>query len=206
MKKNAFSLIELIFSIVVIGIALLSIPAIMSVINRSAEATVQTKGYYHALAQMGVIISKPWDENNTDDWDEANVVYILQTGDEGLEICSRSSIYAEEYRRQCDKNNGNASLTLGLEGTSYNDLDDFNGNTDNDNIEGFRLQIAVTYEDNETVSTNNYKIPSAANPTGTTDIKEVTITLTDDTSDTKAYLRYYGFNIGYDKLLTKEQN
>ncbi|MFW6308320.1 MAG: type II secretion system protein, partial [Campylobacterales bacterium] len=44
--ERAFTLLELIVGIVVIGIAFLSIPAIMTVMNYSSEATVDNKGYY----------------------------------------------------------------------------------------------------------------------------------------------------------------
>lgn len=214
MKRRAFSFLELIFSIVIMGISFLSIPTIMVVMNRSTEATVDTKGYYHALAQMGIVMSKAWDENNVDDWDASNVVYILDTG---TTTCNddRNGTYEQAHRRQCD-NNGTvqrtstfaASLlnTFGKDGdlTNYNDIDDFHG-AGQPGVEGnFDVNVSVGYVGYNQPQPNIFTIPQASGG-GTTDIKQVSVRVTNEATGMDATLNYYGFNIGYDKLLTKEQ-
>lgn len=205
MKRRAFSLLELIFSIVIMGISFLSIPTIMVVMNRSTEATVDTKGYYHALAQMGIVMSKAWDEANVDDWNASNVVYILDTS---VSVCNRQGIYPQAHRRQCDGGKtltSVASTTLGSEGGDFDDIDDFHGA--GQPVEDFNVSVSVSYVDiNGMLATdNNFYIPSGNNPTGTTDIKRVSVNVANEATGMDATLNYYGFNIGYDKLLTKEQ-
>jgi len=219
-NKRAFSLVELIFSIVIIGISFLSIPTIMTVISRSTEATVDTKGYYHALAQMGIILSKSWDENNVDDWDEANVVYILDTDDNNLDTdCNgtKLGLYQDsEYRRQCEENNSsnpNASLssTFGTADDgeiSFDDLDDFDGGTQT--VENFKIDIGVAYVDSNpqdlSTTTTEFNIPIGVSSGTTSNIKEVNVTISNtNNNEVLGTIKYYGFNIGYDRLLTKEQ-
>ncbi|MFP4333739.1 MAG: type II secretion system protein [Campylobacterales bacterium] len=212
--KRAFTLLELIVGIVVIGIAFLSIPAIMTVMNYSSEATVDNKGYYHGLAQMSVIMSKEWDENNTDDWKEANVVYIIDSDgdDSGCSDRNSTGLYHEEGRRQCAKAGGKASSRddLGLdsgesfEKRNFDDIDDFHN--ENRKVESFSIDIVVSYVDtNDSLSNgNSFKIDPAS-PAETTNLKQVTVKVkNDDATGTESTLKYIGANIGYDELLSRD--
>ncbi|MFP4485868.1 MAG: type II secretion system protein [Campylobacterales bacterium] len=216
--KYAFTLLELIVGIVVIGIAFLSIPAIMTVMNYSSEATVDNKGYYHGLAQMSVIMSKEWDENNTDDWEDANVVYIIDSDDSGCSDRNGTNpsiaggLYHEAGRRQCAKDGGKASSSddLGLdsgesfEKRNFDDIDDFHN--ENRKVESFSIDVVVSYVDtNDSLSNgNSFKIDPAS-PAGTTNLKQVTVKVkNDDATGTESTLKYIGANIGYDELLSRD--
>lgn len=208
--KRAFTLLELIVGIVVIGIAFLSIPAIMTVMNYSSEATVDNKGYYHGLAQMSVIMSKEWDENNTDDWKDANVVYIIDSDDSGCSSDRNSTgLYHEEGRRQCAKDGGKATEKVDFtdEG-DFDDIDDFDGDTSvNQNIENsFKITISVNYVDNNgSIGTgNSFIIQPPANPDDTTNLKQVAVTVKNSATQTTSTLKYIGANIGYDELLSRD--
>ena len=209
--KQAFTLLELIVGIVVIGIAFLSIPAIMTVMNYSSEATVDNKGYYHGLAQMSVIMSKEWDENNTDDWKDANVVYIIDTEDSGCSDRNDTGLYHEAGRRQCSKDYGVASTTLGLDSgesfayRNFDDIDDFDD--ENREVETFNIKVTVNYVDtNGSLSSGDSFSITDTLPTGvdTTNLKQVTVTVINSATGTDSTLKYIGANIGYDELLSRD--
>lgn len=61
--KKAFTLIELIVSIVIIGIASASIPFMMSAANKLQEQTVNQDVYFKSVTVMTDILSKYWDSN-----------------------------------------------------------------------------------------------------------------------------------------------
>lgn len=77
--RVAFTMIELVFSIVIVGIVILSIPLI---VRQSSANTIMSQnviGYYNALTLMETIKSKPWDINNVSDFQSSGVYYILNT-------------------------------------------------------------------------------------------------------------------------------
>lgn len=63
--RRALTLIELILSMVIIGIVFTVIPKLIMSMNQSAQTTIKEEAMFNAMAQMGAIINLPWDENNT---------------------------------------------------------------------------------------------------------------------------------------------
>ncbi len=63
--RNALTLIELIFSMVIIGIVFTVIPKLIISMNQSAQVTIKEEAMFNAVAMMGAIINLPWDNNNT---------------------------------------------------------------------------------------------------------------------------------------------
>jgi prepilin-type N-terminal cleavage/methylation domain-containing protein len=210
--NKAFTLLELIVGIVVIGIAFLSIPAIMTVMNYSSEATVDNKGYYHGLAQMSVIMSKEWDENNTDDWEDANVVYIIDSDDSGCSDRNGTNpsiaggLYHEAGRRQCAKDGGYATKKNQFTNEGdFDDIDDFDG--ESQEVENsFTINVEVNYVDTNGSldSGSSYTIQAPANPNDTTNLKQVAVTVKNSATQTTSTLKYIGANIGYDELLSRD--
>lgn len=79
-NRVAFTMIELVFSIVIVGIVILSIPLI---VRQSSINTIMSQnviGYYNALTLMETIKSKPWDSSSVSDFQNSGVYYILNTG------------------------------------------------------------------------------------------------------------------------------
>ena len=154
-SRNGFSLIELIFAIIVIGIAFSAVPSILETSNRSVEGTMQSRGFFHGLSLMQIIRNKYWDENNANDFAGAGLYYVLQTGEAGLGCAanngkSRAGHYGGINRRQCDRLD--APSPLGDFGPAadtgnYNDIDDFNADPQPLLENSFQPQITVNYTD-----------------------------------------------------------
>lgn len=127
--RNALTLIELILSMVIIGIVFTVIPRLIMSMNQTSQATIKEEAMYNALAQMGMILNLPWDNNNT----QNPQILSVTAGNADYE-CNTSSGYrigGFVGSRNCIETNGtdyNASLAIGREDAEYNDIDDYDGN------------------------------------------------------------------------------
>ncbi len=63
-KKRGIAMIELIFALVIIGIALMSAPLLIHQSIRSGNVAIQQEAIAAASSQVAIILSMHWDENN----------------------------------------------------------------------------------------------------------------------------------------------
>jgi hypothetical protein len=136
--RNAIAMMELIFAIVVMGIALLSIPNLVSTASRSGYAAIQQEEINEASSHLNMILSYPWDQNDTD---EEYIPPILHTAEDnpGLDENSttkrRNGTPLRSYRAfvRSDGNDTLRASVLGFDtGESKgdeNDIDDFDGSS-----------------------------------------------------------------------------
>jgi len=65
LKRSGFSLIELVFSIIIIAISLMSIPMLMGESNKANEYSLIQESVMAARTKLGNILTFQWDENST---------------------------------------------------------------------------------------------------------------------------------------------
>ncbi len=136
--RKGLTLIELIFSMVIIGIVFTVIPKLIISMNQSAQLTVKEEAMFNAMAMMGAIINLPWDNNNTQNDQILNVTDGVLNYDCNI---SNAKGGALGYRqggfvggRDCralqdGTYDFNASASLGQESANeFNDIDDYHGN------------------------------------------------------------------------------
>lgn len=127
--RKGLTLIELILSMVIIGIVFTVIPRLVMSMNQSSQVTLKEEAMYNAMAQMGMILNLPWDNNNTQ-----NPQILTITPTNPAYECNTTSGYRIGGfigGRNCISAPGfsyNAS-TIGKEDGESNDIDDFQ-NTD----------------------------------------------------------------------------
>jgi len=224
MRKGA-TLLELIFMIVVLSIALPILPMIVKKSSESIMEIKQATYFSTGYSVVNSIINKLWDEKNVNDVEISGKYFVLgsaaTTNQNSLLDCTnnyRAGHYQEENRRKCTTT-GTIVSNIGLDGAesvAANDLDDID---DFDNVTqtlgNGRLQIKsdVDFIDYKITTAGNVSTidASVVNTTATTDIKRVTVTLTDLTNkntDTRKEIKYYYFatNIGTDIPLIKVNN
>lgn len=197
-------MIELIFTIVIIGIAFMTLPLILNTTNDSIEAVQESRGYYHALAKMQIITDKPWDENNTADFkNTGGIYYVLKTQEDSGSIleCNSNDMrpghYEGQNRRMCTRDFAFATplANLGKDGetnSSYDDIDDFDGDSD-DLTDGFDLNASVTYVN---YNANDQSMSTFSTATETTSVKRITVSLRDRSGNEIASYTYYATNVG----------
>ena len=196
-SRPAIAMIELIFALVIMGIALMSAPMLMSVASSSVVVALQQEGLNEASSRVNMILTYPWDENDTNDSCIPPVLVVSKDGDSQLEMIPST------YRRvgvplttnsrtfKC----GDKNLTASIVVDGKNDIDDFIGTTRLDTPGGgsggvdyieqktVLISTAVSFgNDSADYDSQQIAFAPAPGPGGSTNIKIITVTLTSDSS------------------------
>ncbi len=219
--RRAIAMIELIFAIVIIGIALLAAPQLLATTSKSTQVGIQQEAINEAASYVNMILTYPWDENDSNESDQP-VLHVtngdLELDDQGNGRRIGVPPGASRVFRFYSGGDKNASSSLGLEAgeSSPNDLDDFNGQTQTlvydssgsggvDYLEKTTVQMATSIQyvsdsANYAQQSFNYNLPTSALGTGTSNIKEIAVTLTSSSSSPELQktivLRAFGCNVG----------
>jgi len=151
MKKKAFSLIELIFTIIILSLVFMILPKIVLTLNKTNSFMVKQEAIYNGFSFLNTITSSfYWDENNTESFDilttaSSNNYFKCDKNNNFL----RRGIFLSSSAKRC-KEQLSASSIFAEESSQdqYDDLDDFNGTTFNlsrkfKNI--YKLSVKVSY-------------------------------------------------------------
>ncbi len=226
MKRSGFSLVELVFSIVVIAIALMTVPLMLSQSAKSNQFSLMQESILAARTKMGNILSFKWDENASDS--NGSVVRVVDVTDGSVALNRiaysdknrRKGHIKEDRRRRMTDTEVNASLGQEV-ADEFDDIDDFDGDSsivaatgaagvkgkfdylDND----LNLTIDVKYiSDDVNYSEQNitfdFNVSSAVNFTATksTNIKMIELNATSVNRDFPFVFRMFSSNIGQSKL------
>jgi len=135
--RKSFSLIELVFTIVIIGLVFTTIPKIIYSTNETFKFTLKEDGIFNMMAKMMDISFREWDENDTDSYD------ILLTGNDNVLECDSSTnpairiggFYSGfKYSRICPHSLGISHIGTDDDEDNeedYDDVDDYNGTEEN---------------------------------------------------------------------------
>ena len=63
-RRSAFTLIELIFAIVIIGISVISLPMMSQTVAKGVDANIIQEGIFGAATQLNEAVTAHWDENS----------------------------------------------------------------------------------------------------------------------------------------------
>jgi len=204
MKKTLFrpaiAMIELIFSIVIMGIVLLSAPMLISVASKSTSVALQQEGINEAASRINMILTYDWDENNINVPCGGNPSILHTRGNSILEARKGVPINSNSHKYNCIGTEYNATA-IGPEGSDIDDLDDFDdvglvevklGTGGKDYIEnpdttGDTVEIAtsVKYVSDTANYTKNfaYDFNYTSAPGDTTNIKAIKVTLTSSSNE-----------------------
>lgn len=218
MKKAGFSFIELVFSIVIIGLVILSIPLIVRQSNANIMESQNVLGYYNALTLMETIKNKPWDTNNVSDFEKSGEYYILNTDTtkfncekvKDTNIFSKPGLGNADRRRMCDPNQTKASIIRS--NSALNSINSFHGYSKK--IQGggndyFEITATIRYADINFGSGTTQGFINPITTNATSDVKQITIQLfrinpNTSTNELTATFNYYAANIGTDIPFSKD--
>lgn len=218
--RKGLTLIELILSMVIIGIVFTVIPRLIMSMNQGAQTTLKEEAMYNAMAQMGMILNLPWDNNNT----QNTQILSVTAGDPAYECNTTSGYRIGGFigGRNCIAPAGisyNAGA-IGKEDGESNDIDDFNSTDINvtKNCSGgakglFGINTIVRYvDDPASIGMATLSNNPAANQSNTKHI-EVKVGLG---TENKFYdvskqncitsLHYHSFNIGNIQINSRNWN
>jgi len=221
-KRPAIAMVELIFSIVIMGIALMSAPMLISTATQSTSIALQQEGINEATSRINMILTYPWDKNDINDSCIPPVLHVTsgdseldETGNTGRRIGVPFDTNSRTFK--CGSNEFNASA-IAIDG--LDDIDDFIGSSTlvldttgsggEDYIEQNTVNIATTISyisDNAdyNTSTTTY-IPSSGS--STTNIKQISVTLSSTSSiselDKTIKVTAFSCNIGGYEYASRE--
>lgn len=183
MKKPAFTLVELIFSIVIIAIVFTVVPKLLFVTTKTMELSIKEDGLFSGIALMGNIVRLPWDENT-----------MLSQGkilDTAANTCDDYRIGGFTGSRNCLNSNASATpkASFGSSG-SYGDVDDYDGYstaTSNGRIQ-YNLDVEVNY-----VNANDFS--AGLDPDELKEVK-VSVSSSGKTNLCTSFL-FYSANLGH---------
>lgn len=162
--RKGLTLIELIFSMVIIAIVFTIVPKIIFASNKSMELSMKEDALYNAYSLLGSILRLSWDENTT------TAGKILDTGEHN---CSDYRVGGFIGSRNCVDSDDSATK-IGLEDSDYNDIDDYDGYDENISVAGrnkYKISVDVNY-----VQYDNPNF-SHQSETDTKEYKEINVTV-----------------------------
>jgi len=216
MVKKGFTLVELVIAIVVMGIALMSIPLMLSQANKSDEFSINQEAILAGTTKVTDILTYPWNETNSS---TVQYIFDVTNGDSDLNRSQsdhnrRIGNFKAKYRRKFYNQITEANATLGHDkGNEFDDIDDFNGISETissggtgDYLMDLNLSTRVVYiSDNANYSSSpilNLGDLNISPTTPTTNLKMIEVTVTDNrTKETITTLRAFSANIGSYELL-----
>lgn len=223
MVRHAFTMIELIFAIVIIGIIALSFPIIMVNNSNRVDQNLLQEAVFMGATKLGQVLTFSWDQNSRDPntiLAKSEVLDIPLVGAAGdLELDRNISDFRQGHfqqplrRRMRPENEASprfASATLGSDG-ELNDIDDFNATVSINYLDaqGYKNIYQVTgssrYVSDSATYSNSVIGPFVFDPlsngagTAQTNIKMLEVTVDrqrDGTFDEVIKLHTFSSNIG----------
>ncbi len=213
--RKAFTLIELIITIVIIGIAAVTIPMMMGAANKLQEGTVNQDIFFKSTTVMNDILSKAWDV--VPDTEDYVGIWDVQNGDSDL---SRKpsrfridSVSTENYRQFYNTQTNAAALNqiasklvdtdniAAINGYNNKFIDETTADS------RVRYDINVTYVPDSVVRNGNtetavWDLSAIGSATASTNLKRITITATRTGFDPVSFV-YFSSNIGSQGIKTK---
>ncbi len=193
--RRSFTLIELIFSMVIIALAFTVLPKVLQVSAKSSATTLKEEAMSNAMAMMGWIRVLAWDEQNV----QSDEILIPQKY-EPIYKCPVWEIYrAGGFAGSRNCRHELPASSLRKEGDNFDDIDDFAGYETNITnataTRTYNLKVDVNYvkDYNQTFLTRKAG--------GSSDVKMVSIVVTPlakkgALGGSFAKLTYFASNIG----------
>lgn len=201
LKRYAFSMIELIFAIVIIGVSVISLPMMTQATSKAIEENLVQEAVFAASTELNQVVSYYWDENSIQGNDSLSKV--INTGDcNDISKLMPGHVNQPLHRRCLDDTTENPSPSLGFDsGESPSDKNDIDDNiiVSNEAIfiatsgnvasaEGYKESYTKTVE----VDYANFGTEVAADK----NIKKITVTIKGEDNKTITRLSTYSANIG----------
>ncbi len=186
-KRFAFTLIELIFAIVIIGISVLSLPMMIQVTSKGVESNIIQEAIYASSTLLMSATGGYWDERSMEDMSVSHisrVIDISSSCDDTTKL--KPGHINQPFHRRCLESNSFANLENATNDGLIDALEDEVESTNlfttsTDGSSGYK-DFTDKYQSNLTIVRNN-------------DIKTITVTVSNSTG-TITVLRIQSANIG----------
>jgi prepilin-type N-terminal cleavage/methylation domain-containing protein len=105
-KKSAFTLVELIFAIVIIAITVVSLPMMNQAVSKGIDGNIVQEAIFAAATELNSAVTASWDENSS----ESNIstyARVIETSDGYCDAITRlmSGHIKQKLHRRCLESN-----------------------------------------------------------------------------------------------------
>lgn len=207
-KKSAFTLIELIFAIVIIAISVMSLPMMNRVITDGISSSIIQEAIFGSATVLNEVTTAHWDENSLEPASLNSFAKVIDLGGVGgCDNNSSSSRYrlmrghiAQPLHRRCLDSNvtapAHASTNVNIKSLNTYEYTTAVSlfNTFDKNAEGYKndYNSTITVTQNANFNGNN------------ANIKKITVNVIDGSGATITSLSTYSANIGEVDFYKKE--
>lgn len=128
-RRYAFTMIELIFAIVIISITVISLPTMNQVIGKGIDSNLIQEAIFAASTELNEAVTAHWDENSVELGDPNSFARVI---DSTIQVCGDDPL-ASNYRRMAGHINqplhrrcldSNATAPSDASATAVDSLDD----------------------------------------------------------------------------------
>lgn len=81
MVRTAFTLIELIFAIVIIAISVVSLPMMNQVVSSGVDSSLKQEAIFAAATELNEVVAAHWDQNSLETTMLDSYAKVIETGD-----------------------------------------------------------------------------------------------------------------------------
>lgn len=135
MMRSAMSMLELVFAIVIMGIAVMSLPLILTQVQTNNAFAMQQEAILAAKTKIGDILTYEWDDNSYDTTAQRSFVLDTANGDGALRRVGTTNqrighINVDYRRKLYDATvvlNDRSASAIGADAGDLDDIDDFSG-------------------------------------------------------------------------------
>ena len=217
--RPAVSMIELIFAIVVIGIAIMTVPAMLTQSSKAVLISTQQEAILAGTTKMGNILSHAWDVNQTDGVRNGGYAKVVRAsnGDSALDVNTttlrRVGHFEGDRRRRGYSDVGSTNAQITNVGNRH--IDGFIGSDTlvvggggGDYLRGYDTNTTVYFiSDNASYGDVNISIAlsDTVAPLIPTNIKFINTIVTDTDGDDDVRISLFAFssNVGQTGLLQR---
>ncbi len=181
-RRYAFTMIELIFAIVIISIAVISLPTITDATSKGIESNIIQEAVFAGSAELSAATSYYWDSRSMEDINVSHFSRVIDT-DTGVRCDNNSSSLryrlklghiAQPFHRRClDSNatsvndNADKNESLNFAGHTSSPIFEYFSDSDNNVSAGYKNDYSSTVDVNRT---GNVKILTVTVSKGDTPI------------------------------------
>ena len=190
MVKSGFTLIELIFAIVIISISVLSLPMMTQVTSKAINSNLVQEAIFAASAELNGVIAAHWDENSMFD-DNSSLARVIDIDDNCHDAKLTGHINQPLHRRCLNsssinpKDSADDDTIYALEDLAHTSENIFS--TSQTSAQGYKQEYNSIVE----IDRINTSFGSDTNNT-----KEIKLTVTNADGDVITILKSYSANIG----------
>lgn len=214
--RHAMSMIELVFAIVIMGIAVMSLPLILTQVQNNNAFAMQQEAILAAKAKIGEILTYEWDDMSYDANASRSFVLDVANGSADLNRTNgqlrKGHVNAENRRKMYNT----TTLATNIATHGNNDIDMFNGQDTNitaslaategtntlDYVFTLKLSPTITYASDTATYSNTPLNNFTFNPANTNTITNIkTISVKVSGGDQNITLNTFSCNIGESSLI-----